>query len=52
MLFILLVAFVVLCAFTHMRLYKHHAYFFIFLYLLFLVWAFGWECASPPGFDI
>ena len=42
-----------LCSFTHttcstvIRRYKSHAYVFIALYVGFLVWAVGWECASP-----
>ena len=43
----LLVAFILLLCVTKMKLYKSHAYIFILLYIGFLVWAIGWECASP-----
>jgi len=49
-LLILLVLFVILLISTGMKLYKSHAYIFIMLYIAFLVWAIGWECASPSWF--
>lgn len=43
----LLILFIILLWCTNMKLYTYHAYMFIALYIGFLVWAIGWECAAP-----
>jgi Ca2+/Na+ antiporter len=46
-LLVLLVIFVMILAVNNCRLYPYHAYFFIATYVLFLVWAVGWQCYAP-----
>eukprot|EP00615_Pteridomonas_danica_P012280 CAMPEP_0114335976 /NCGR_PEP_ID=MMETSP0101-20121206/5403_1 /TAXON_ID=38822 ORGANISM="Pteridomonas danica, Strain PT" /NCGR_SAMPLE_ID=MMETSP0101 /ASSEMBLY_ACC=CAM_ASM_000211 /LENGTH=577 /DNA_ID=CAMNT_0001467753 /DNA_START=618 /DNA_END=2351 /DNA_ORIENTATION=- len=48
-LLVTLLFFTLLLAISGMKLYTWHAYLFAGLYLLFLVWAIGWECAVPPS---
>ena len=46
-LLVLLIMFIILLWCTNMKLYRYHAYIFIMMYIGFLAWAIGWECAAP-----
>ena len=50
LLLVLLLGFTLMLLVWNFRLYQGHAYFFILLYCLFLVWAFVWQCKSPSMF--
>jgi Ca2+/Na+ antiporter len=49
LLLVVLLLFLLLMASSGMRLYTWHAYLFFTCYAAFLVWAFGWELATPSS---
>jgi Ca2+/Na+ antiporter len=48
-LLVTLILFMLLLLSSGMKLYTWHGYLFVGTYLLFLVWAIGWECSVPPS---